>query len=131
MLLPLRFWDIAVRCPTLFQGATLHRAGLLAASAGRFALADALFESAAGRYRQRLMVPALARLRVHQLMASAEACFDDDRDAVLEYSGEIERRLQSLDTIEDLEPPFREIRARDLLAHWTDRISPPAEARAA
>ena len=131
MLVPLRFWAIAAGIPRLFTGATFHRAGLQAAAARRFALADSLFESAAGRYRQQLMVPALARLRVHQMMVRAEACFDVDRDVALECSGEIQRRLEALDTIEDLEPPFRAILARDLLAHWAERISPPSAAPSA
>jgi hypothetical protein len=131
MLLPLRFWALAVGFPTLLEGAALHRAALQAAAARSFTLADSLFEAAAGRYRHDLKVPALARLRVHQLMVRAEACFEEDRDAALEYAGEIERRLQALDTIEDLEPPFHEILARDLLSHWSERISPPAQARAA
>ena len=131
MLPQLRFWAIASHMPLLFRGATLHRAALAVAAAREFVLAERLFETAALRYRTELMVPALARLRVHQLMARAEDCLERDRDAALEYSGEIARRLQSLDVIEDPSPPFRPVAAADLVAMWTARFSGHAEARAA
>ena len=130
MLLPLRFWVIASRFPTVFRGASLHRAALTAASRREFALAETLFEAAALRYRADLMVPALARLRVHQIMALAQACFDEDRDAALEYSSEVERRLRARDVIENPTPPFQWIVAADLLAVWTARFPATPQARA-
>ena len=131
MLMPLRCWAIAIHCPSAFSGGSLHRAGLAAAAAGEFSLADRLFETAGLRYRADLMVPALARLRVHQLMARAEACFESDHDAALEHSSEIARRLQTLDVIEDPAPPFRLLAARDLIPVWTARCADSSEARAA
>ena len=133
MLLPLRFWAVAVVVPGCFRGADLHRAGLLAAAAGNPELADDLFEAAAGRYRESLQVPALARLRVHQMMVRAEGAFAADRDAALEFTPEIERRLLAVERIEDLAPPFAEVRADQLLARWTMRFRavPARTARAA
>ncbi len=131
MLVPLRFWSFAVRLPSMFRGEDLHRAGLRAAADRRFALAEDLFEAAAGRYRLHLMVPALARLRVHQLMARTEACREHDLDAALECADETERRLLALEAIEEPEPPFREVRALDLLATWSARRPRDGAARAA
>jgi hypothetical protein len=123
MLLPLRFWAIAVVAPqTWFRGAELHRAGLQAAAAGDPDLADRLFECAAARYREDLAVPALARLRVHQMMVRAEGAFARDMDTAFEFGPEIERRLLALERIEDLAPPFAEIPAEDLLARWSARF---------
>jgi len=131
MLLPLRFWAVAVAVPVLFQGESLHRAGLQAAAARRHALADALFEAAALRYRADLRVPALARLRVHQMIVRAEGASPAEHDAVVEAAGEIERRLAALDVIEDLDPPFAPVLARGLLARWRDRIPAMPHSRAA
>jgi len=122
MLLPLRFWALALLVPRWFRGADLHRAGLRAAAAGDPDLADRLFECAALRYREDVAVPALARLRVHQMMVRAEGAFARDRDAAFEFGPEIERRLKALDRIEDLAPPFAEVGAEDLLARWTARF---------
>ncbi len=131
MLLPLRFWALAVVAPRCFRGADLHRAGLQAAAAGDPVLADQLFEAAAGRYRDDLAVPALARLRVHQLLVRADGAIAGDSDAAFELAPEIERRLSALDSIEDLAPPFADVRAADLLARWSERFRSPVEAEAA
>ena len=122
MLLPPRFWATALAFPRAFRGTAFHRAGLAAAAARDFALADRLYEAAALRYREDLRVPELARLRVHQIMARAEACFDADHDAALEYALEVERRLHGLDRIEDVAPPFDAIRAEALLTSWSARF---------
>lgn len=122
MLLPLRFWAVAVVAPQWFRGADLHRAGLRAAAAGDPELADRLFECAALRYREDLSVPALARLRVHQMMVRAEGACARDKDAAFEFGPEIERRLKALDRIEDLAPPFAEVRGDELLASWNARF---------
>ena len=122
MLLPLRFWAFALLAPQWFRGADLHRAGLSAAAAGDPDLADRLFECAALRYREDVAVPALARLRVHQMMVRAEGAFAHDRDAAFEFAPEIERRLKALDRIEDLAPPFAEVPADHLLASWSARF---------
>ena len=122
MLLPLRFWAFALLAPRWFRGGDLHRAGLAAAAAGDPELADRLFECAALRYREDVAVPSLARLRVHQMMVKAEGAFASDRDAAFEFTPEIERRLKALERIEDLAPPFDEIRAEELLARWSTRF---------
>lgn len=131
MLLPLRFWAIALVTPQWFRGADLHRAGLGAAAAGDPDLADRLFECAALRYREDLAVPSLARLRVHQMMVKAEESFARDPDAAFEFGPEIERRLKALERIEDLAPPFAEIPAGDLLARWSTRFRTEPARRAA
>ena len=122
MLLPLRFWALAVVAPQWFRGADLHRAGLKAHAAGDPDLAERLFEAAALRYREDLAVPALARLRIHQMMVQAEGAFARDTDAAFEFGPEIERRLLALEVIEDLAPPFGEIRADRLLERWSARF---------
>jgi len=131
MRVPLRFWALAVGFPRLLQAGSFHRAGLAAAADHQYELADRLFEAAAARYREEIRVPALARLRVHQLMVRAEAGSTLDHDAALESSGEIERRLLALETIEDLDPPFSEVRAGELFARWSARFSRVQPARAA
>lgn len=131
MRAPLRFWAMALGFPRLLRSGALHRAGLEAASARDYELADRLFEAAALRYREELRVPALARLRVHQLMVRAEAGSAFHHDAALESSGEIERRLLALERIEDLSPPFEEVSAAELFLRWSARFSRPPRARAA
>jgi len=106
MLDALEFWAYASHLPFLFPGPTLHRAALLAAFGRRFGLADRLFEAAALRYRAGLAVPSLARLRVHQLIARAQACAKSDPARALRLANEIEARLSRLDDLEDLAPPF-------------------------
>jgi len=106
MLDAVEFWAYASHLPFLFPGATLHRAALLAAFGRRYSLADRLFEAAALRYRSRLAVPSLARLRVHQLIARAQACLTSNPARAMQLAREIEHRLSRLDDLEDLAPPF-------------------------
>jgi hypothetical protein len=131
MLLLLRFWAVAMVAPQWFRGADLHRAGLQAHAAGDPDLADRLFECAAARYRDDLAVPALARLRVHQMMVQAEGACARDPDAAFEFAPEIERRLLALDAIEDLVPPFPEVRADQLFGRWSARFRIAPERQAA
>jgi hypothetical protein len=123
MLLQPRFWAVASRVPFLFHGDTLHHVALKAAFQRRFELAETLFEAAATRYRRDLDIPRLARLRVHQLIARARDCQARDHDAVLELAVEIERRLRSLDDIEDLSPPFALIGPAEMLAEFREASS--------
>ncbi len=109
-------WPLATRLPAAFSGARLHRAALLALSRGEFGTAERLFESAAERYRQDVMVEPLARLRVHQLMARVRAGVRADQEGALLL--EVERRLCRLEEIESLEFPFERVDARSLLARW-------------
>jgi hypothetical protein len=125
MLRPLRYWSIAARFPGAFRAPALYRAALMAASHRDYEDAERLFEAAAMRYRRDLMVPALARLRVRQLMARFEASRDRDGDAALDMGLEIERRLRCLDWIEDLAPPFARVASEELLERWTDRSGRP------
>ena len=131
MLLPLRFWAVVAVLPRCFRGGDLHRAGLQAAAAGDPALADRLFEAAALRYREDLSVPALARLRVHQLMVRAEGAIAEDHDAAFELTPEIKRRLLALEWIEDLAPPFADVPAEHLLTSWSARFRGVAHSQAA
>ncbi len=131
MLLPLRFWAFALVAPRWFRASDLHRAGLQAAASGDLELADRLFECAALRYREDLAVPALARLRVHQMMVRAESAFARDPDAAFEFGPEIERRLLAVGRIEDLAPPFGEMRAEDLAERWSARLRSGPQQRAA
>ena len=109
-------WQIALRLPALFPGTALHRAGLEANAAGAFPVSVALFERAARRYRACLEVEALARLRVHQLIARARANGEPRREGPLGL--EVEQRLARLERIEALEPPFDLVPAGRLLASW-------------
>ncbi|HTO90406.1 MAG TPA: hypothetical protein VMJ70_04690 [Candidatus Sulfotelmatobacter sp.] len=132
MLDALDFWDLASRVPYLFPGRILHRAALLAAFGRRFPLAERLFESAALRYRTRLAVPALARLRAHQLIARAQACLASDRARALELAHEVETRLSRLDDLEDLAPPFALTRTRQVRERYlTEWVLPEPESKAA
>ncbi len=109
-------WFLAIRLPWLFPGSALHRAGLEASAGGAYSAADALFERAARHYRVSLEVEALARLRVHQLIARARAQGDPGRDTALRL--EVEQRLARLERIESLESPFDLVLASRLLASW-------------
>lgn len=124
-----RFWAVACRMPFLFQGETLHRAALMSVFQRRFDLAERLFEAAAGKYRSNLDVPDLARLRVHQLIARAQACHGTDRVAALQLATEAEHRLRALDHVEDLAPPFALVAAGDLRNDW--RVEPESSSAAA
>jgi hypothetical protein len=114
MLDALDFWACASHLPFLFPGSALHRAALQAAFGRRFDLAERLFEAAVLRYRARLSVPALARLRVHQMIARAQACMTSDPARALQLAHEIEARLMRLDDLEDLEPPFAMASMKDV-----------------
>lgn len=131
-------WSFALAFPRLFTGAALHRLALHALDGGDHAIALALFDRAAQVYRREVVVHALARLRVHELMArvladdargagSRGAVTPEQRQALVL---ETERRLAKLDRIESLEPPFELVDARELLAVWwtTDRDLPAARA---
>ena len=107
-------WSLAIRIPALFTGGALHRAALHATAARAYPAAEALFERAAGHYRMDLEVEALARLRVHQLIARLGAGVAPQRDASLRR--EIEQRLARLERIESLDPPFTPVPASLLLA---------------
>ena len=131
MLDALEFWAIAVHLPFLFPGRMLHRAALLSAFGRRFTLADRLFEAAARRYRDRLAVPELARLRAHQLMARAQACLASDRARALELAQEVEARLSRLDDLEDLAPPFALTRSRKLRERYLTEWLRPEQAQKA
>src|SRR5262245_34294950 len=122
-------WSLLIRFPWLCPGAALHRAGLEAIAAGVFPVADALFERAAGRYRASLDVEALARLRVHQLIARARAHGERGREGSLGL--EVEQRLARLERIQALEPPFDLVPASRLLATWAVDRAPTEQAEAA
>jgi hypothetical protein len=109
-------WQLAIRLPALFTGRALHRAALHATAAGKSHTAEALFERAADHYRMELEVEALARLRVHQLIARARAGGDPRRDAAMCL--EVEQRLTRLERIESLAAPFELVPASQLLASW-------------
>lgn len=126
-----RFWSIAANFPFLFRGPALYRAALAAAAEREFAEAELLFERAAADFRRDLRVPELARLRVRQLMTRFESVRAHDPEAALDLAAEIERRLRSLDWIEDVSPPFDEVSAADLLVRWQPRVPERARALAA
>ncbi|MEK7824035.1 MAG: hypothetical protein AAB290_03220 [Candidatus Eisenbacteria bacterium] len=107
-------WLLAIRLPSLFTGRALHRAALHATAAGASPAAEALFERAAEHYRMELEVEALARLRVHQLIARVRASRDPRRDAAMCL--EVEQRLTRLARIESLVAPFELVPASRLLA---------------
>jgi hypothetical protein len=114
-------WPLLRRSP-LARAHDLHRAGLAALHARDFAGCARLFTRAAARYRRELDVEALARLRVHELIARCAA----DPHAAHEEELEVERRLARLERIEALTPPFALIPAHELMARW---ISASAETR--
>lgn len=113
-----RLWAVACRNPWLLGGGHLHLAGLHALSAGAYGVAFQLFEGAALRYRDELRPEPLARVRVHQLMASA--CAAGGRMSPL--SLEVDRALTRLDRIESPEPPFTLVPAHVLLASWLEGV---------
>ena len=91
-------------------------------SAGAHETAIRLFEGAALRYRNELRTEPLARVRVHQLMASACAA----GGGMSPLSLEVDRAITRLDRIESPEPPFALVPAHVLLVSWLEG----AEARA-
>ena len=105
---------LACQCPPLFSGEQLHRAGLHAFAGGEHETAVRLLERAALRYRRDLRTEALARVRVHQLMAAA--CAAGGRVSPL--SLEVDRALTRLERIESPVPPFPMVAAHVLLASW-------------
>ena len=107
-------WWLAIRLPSLWPGRTLHAAALHATAAGAYPAAEQLYERAAAHYRMDLEVDALARLRVHQLIARLRAGAHTPRSGELQL--EVEQRLARLDRIESLEPPFALVPASRLLA---------------
>jgi hypothetical protein len=111
-----RLWALACRSPWLLSGEHLHLAGLHALSAGEHETAFRLFEGAARRYRGELRTEPLARVRVHQLMASA--CAAGGRMSPM--SLEVDRALTRLERIESPEPPFELVPAHVLLASWLE-----------
>ncbi|HYM80405.1 MAG TPA: hypothetical protein VEY91_03215 [Candidatus Limnocylindria bacterium] len=108
-------WALASRFPALFTGSFLHQSALGASSAGRYDLAQRLYQAAAEHYREDLQVEAMARLRTHQLITRARSGSERTEANV---ALEIERRLRRLDTIESLVSPYALIPAHALLAAW-------------
>jgi hypothetical protein len=98
----------------MFTGETLHLAGLHAFSAREYETAVVLFEGAAMRYREAVMTEALARVRVHQLMARACAA----GGWISPLSLEVDRALTRIERIESPGPPFALVPAHVLLASW-------------
>jgi hypothetical protein len=70
-------------------------------------------------YRHELAIEPLARLRVHQLMARVGS--RPGSEAATSEVLEIVRRLNRLDHLERLEPPFELCDARSVLAEWIER----------
>jgi hypothetical protein len=100
----------------MFAGEYLHLAGLHALSAREYETAIGLFEGAALRYREAVKTEALARVRVHQLMARACAA----GGWISPLSLEVDRALTRLEQIESPEPPFALVPAHVLLASWLE-----------
>ena len=112
-------YQAALRLPgRVCSGPWLHRQGLDAYHTGNPALAERWFEAAARRYREDLAVEALARVRVHQLMARARAASSAAAESAAMM--EIVRRLNRLDQLERLEAPFELADARVVLADWIE-----------
>lgn len=107
---------LALSVPGLLPDRLLHRAALAAVAAGRHGEAGRLFESAASAYRSSLDVEGLARLRVHQRMASARACGDPVREA--EMMLEIVRGVNRLERLESFRAPHELMNARAVLSEW-------------
>ncbi len=105
---------LACQCPSAFSGEQLHLAGLHAFSRGEHETAVRLFERAALRFRRDLRTEALARVRVHQLMATA--CAAGGRVSPL--SLEVDRALARVERIESPVPPFPMVASHVLLASW-------------
>jgi hypothetical protein len=123
-----RLWTLAGRNPWMFAGDFLHLAGLHAFSAGDYPAAIRLFEGAAGRYREELRTEPLARVRVHQLMASVRA----SGDRMNPLSLEVDRALARLERIESPSAPYDLVPAHVLLASWLEGVEAgPDEGRLA
>ena len=138
-MLPLPALRVVSRfLPHLASGRVLHQRALAAHAAGAAAEAERWFEAAVTFYREELAIEALARLRVHQLMARASAGSAGPVEGTAMI--EIVRRLNRLDQLETLEPPFELVDARTVLARWIEHAEVvaapvtrllPAAARAA
>jgi hypothetical protein len=111
--------------PRLCPGRWLHRRGLAAFAQGDAGRAVRWFTAAAEAYRRELAVGALARLRVHELMARAGAHGVVEAEALVE----IVRRLNRLDRLERLRPPFELADARMVLGDWLERSERAAPVR--
>jgi hypothetical protein len=111
-----RAWALACQHPWMFSAEYLHLAGLHAFSAREYEIAVRLFEGAALRYRDGVRTEAIARVRVHQLMA--RACGAGGWISPL--SLEVDRALTRLERIESPEPPFAMVPAHVLLASWLE-----------
>ena len=111
-----RFRALACRFPAVLGGERLHLAGLHAFADGEHETAVRLFERAALRYRRDLHTEALARVRVHQLMAAAGAA----GGRVSPLSLEVDRALTRIERIESPVPPFPVVAAHVLLASWLE-----------
>jgi len=116
--------SFATHFPSAFSGLALHRAALLAMSRGSLEAAERLFERAAEHYRRDVMVEALARLRVHQLIARVRAGARPAQESAMAL--DVERRLCRLGQIESLEFPFEPVEARSLLGRWAATVPAPA-----
>lgn len=118
-MLLLRLCRTAARLdPRIFPGRWFHRRGLAALAAGDPARADRWFEAAAACYRRELAVAPLARLRVHQLMASARGGPPGAESAAVVN---LVRRLNRLDRLEQLRAPFDLADARAVLGDWLEQ----------
>jgi len=102
------------------RGERLHHAALHAMHEGRWEDAERGFEGAIVRYRRELEVTAIARARVHQMMARVLSGMLPAEEGVM--CVEIERRLCQLETIESLAPPFELVSARTLLGSWMSDV---------
>lgn len=113
-LIRLPSWAVSAWFRLPFASApVLHRAGLAALHEGRPEACLQLLRRAARKYRRDLEVEALARLRVHELIAQHGP--NGDPESALE----IERRLARLERIESIEPPFGTVPAHALMAAWS------------
>ncbi len=116
-MLLLRLCQVTSRLdPRLCPGSWLHRRGLVALAAGKPPRAARWFGAAAEAYRRELAVAALARLRVHELMAGAHASGRVESAALVE----LVHRLNRLERLERLTPPFDLADARTVLGEWLE-----------
>jgi hypothetical protein len=129
MTSPVSRWLLA-RLGWFAHGATLHRGALAAAHSGEYAAATRLFELAGRAYRRDLDVRGLARLRVHEGVVRLGAG-DPSGDEEAALVAELERRLERLDEIESVDPPFAPVPACELVRAWRGHGGNDRPARAA